>query len=326
MIVSQTPFRVSFAGGGTDLPAYYRQQYGAVLSVTIKRHMYVTVHRRFESTIRVAYSKTELAQTVDEIQHDLVREALRKVGLNEHLEITTIADVPAGTGMSSSSALTVGLLNVLNAYVGRIASRDQLALDACEIELEVLGRPIGKQDQYAAAFGGLNYIRFNPDESVNVEPVPLQPATQAELESRILLVYTDKQREAGSILQKQTDGTHTRMSVLTEMRDLADAMRHALTGAADVDEFATLLHTGWQLKRSLGFGISDDQIDHSYEEARKAGAQGGKLLGAGGGGFLLLVAPPQRHESIRAALGHPRELKFEIERVGSRIVFISECQ
>jgi len=326
MIVSQTPFRVSFAGGGTDLPAYYRQQFGAVLSVTLKRHMYVTVHRRFEPSIRIAYTKTETANSVGEIQHELVREALRKVGLDESLEITTIADVPAGTGMGSSSALTVGLLNAMSAYAGRVATRERLAREACAIEIDTLGHPIGRQDQYAVSFGGMNYIRFNPDDSVNVEPVPLQLDTQAELEARILLLYTDKQRSASSILEKQSARTGERMSVLTEMRDLADAMRHTLTGTVDLEQFAALMHEGWQLKRSLGFGISDEQIDAWYEAGRKAGAQGGKLLGAGGGGFLMFIAPPERHDAIREALGRPRELAFEIERVGSRIVFISDCR
>ncbi|MHC4947626.1 MAG: GHMP family kinase ATP-binding protein [Planctomycetota bacterium] len=324
MIISQTPFRVSFAGGGTDLPAYYHRDYGAVLSVTIGRHMYVTVHHRFDSTIRVAYSRTETADDVESVQHTIVREALRTTGLGRHLEITTIGDVPAGTGMGSSSALTVGLLNALYAYGGKIVNRDRLAREACEIEIDTLAHPIGKQDQYASAFGGVNYIRFNPDETVVVDPVPLGPGTRAELESRVLLLFTDRRRAANDILEKQSAGTADRSAVLTEMRDLADAMRRSLTGRVDLDEFAALLHTGWELKRSLGFGISDESIDGWYEAGRRAGAQGGKLLGAGGGGFLLLVAPPERHEAIREALGRPRELTFDIDPRGSRIVFISD--
>lgn len=324
MIISQTPYRVSFAGGGTDLPAFYREESGAVLSVAIQKHMYVTVTRRFEKTVRVSYSKTEIADSAELVQHTLVREALRTTGLGEHMEIVTIGDVPAGTGMGSSSTLTVGLLNAMRAMKGEISSPAMLAREACRIEIDVLGNPIGKQDQYAAAFGGLNYIRFNPDESVDVQPVPCATEALAELERRALLLYTNNQRDANVILQKQSDGTADKRRVLRDMRDLAGEMRAVIAGRADLDEFARLLHCGWELKRSLGFGISDAQIDGWYEAARKAGAQGGKLLGAGGGGFLLLLAPPERHEAIREALGRPREIDFRVDRLGSRIIFISD--
>lgn len=324
MIISQAPYRVSFAGGGTDLPAFYRSEFGAVLSITIARHMYVTVHGRFKPNIRVAYSKTETADSVAAVQHDLVREAMRMVGVDGPLEITTIGDVPAGTGMGSSSALAVALLNAMYAYRGQIVSHERLAREACQIEIDILGKPIGRQDQYAAAYGGLNYIRFNPDDTVDVEPVPCQPPVLAELERRVLLMYTDQQRDANQILKKQSDGTEDRRRVLREMRDLAHAMRMAISGKGDLDEFSRLLHAGWELKRSLGFGISDDKIDTWYEAARRAGAQGGKLLGAGGGGFVLLMAPPERHAAVREALGYPRELEFKIERHGCRIIFISE--
>jgi len=322
VIISQTPYRVSFAGGGTDLPSFYRREFGAVLSTTIDHHMYVTIHRRFEPTIRVSYSQTETAGSVDEVRHDLVREAMRLTEVDEPLEITTVGDVPAGTGMGSSSSLTAGLLNALYAYRGRVVSREQLARGACRIEIDVLGKPIGRQDQYAAAFGGLNYIRFNPDDTVDVEPVPCKIETIEELERRALLLYTGQTRDADEILQKQTDGTSERMAVLVRMRDLADEMRRALAGDGDLDGFAAMLHEGWELKRSLGFGISNDRVDQWYEAARRNGATGGKLLGAGGGGFLLLVAPAWRHRAIREALGRPQELPFRVSRHGSRNVFI----
>jgi D-glycero-alpha-D-manno-heptose-7-phosphate kinase len=324
MIISQTPYRVSFAGGGTDLPAFYRDEPGAVFSTAIDHHIYVNVHRRFEPNIRVAYSRTEIADTVDALQHDLVREAMRVVGIDEPLEVTTIGDVPAGTGMGSSSTLTVGLLAALYAYRGRIVGRERLAEEACRIELQMLGKPIGKQDQYAAAFGAINYIRFNPDESVDVEPVPMSVDTLAELERHILLIYTNQTRSADEILQKQSDATRDKMTVLRAMRDLAGAMRESLTGLGNLKEFARLLHEGWELKRSLGFGISSAGIDGLYEKARRAGAEGGKLLGAGGGGFLLLMAPPDRHRSIREALGRPRELPFRFARHGSRIIYYQD--
>ena len=324
MIISQTPYRVSFAGGGTDLPAFYRQTYGAVLSVALGKHMYVTVSPRFDKTVRVAYTKTEITDGIDALQHELVREALRITDLHEHIEITTIGDLPGGTGMGSSSSLTAGVLNALFAYKGQVIGHERLAELTCRIELDILGKPIGKQDQYAACFGGVNYIRFNPDETVDVEPVPCKPQTLRELESRVLIMYTTVQRSADGILKKQSEGTAGKMTALTRMRDMADEMRHALTDGGDLDRFAELLHEGWLLKRSLGFGISQQQVDDWYDAARAAGAQGGKLLGAGGGGFLLLIAPPNRHEAIREALGRPQEVAFTIDPRGSRIIFISE--
>jgi D-glycero-alpha-D-manno-heptose-7-phosphate kinase len=325
MIISQTPYRVSFAGGGTDLPAFYKDDYGAVLSVAIQKHMYVALSKRFEPSVRVAYSKTEIAETREDVQHTIVKAALKMVDLGPHMEIVTIGDVPAGTGMGSSSTLTVGLLNALYAMKGQIVSSKRLAEEACRIEIEILGSPIGKQDQYAAAFGGFNYIRFNADESVDVQPVPCNPATLEEIERRAIVLYTAKNRDANDILKKQSEGSQQKDKnrTLREMRDMASEMRAVVQGRGNVDEFARLLHIGWELKRSLGFGISDTQVDTWYDAARKAGAQGGKLLGAGGGGFLFLLAPPEKHEAIREALGRPRELPFAIDRLGSRIIFIS---
>ena len=300
MIISQTPYRVSFAGGGTDLPAFYRREYGAVLSTTIDQHIYVTIHRRFEPTIRVSYSRTEVARPLDEVQHELVREAMRLVEIDEPLEITTIGDVPAGTGMGSSSSLTVGLLTALYGYRDQVVSPEPLAEQACRIEIDVLGKPIGRQDQYAAAFGGLNYIRFNPDDTVDVEPVPCRPETLDELERRTLLVYTGQTRDANEILERQSEGTADRMDVLRAMRDLADEMRHALAGDGDLDRFAALLHEGWELKRSLGFGISNDQVNEWYEAARRAGAARRQ---APGGRRRRLPAPDR---PALAASGDPR--------------------
>jgi D-glycero-alpha-D-manno-heptose-7-phosphate kinase len=323
MIISQTPYRVSFAGGGTDLPAFYRQESGAVLSCAIQKHVYVSLSKRFEPNIRVAYSKTEIAETRDDVQHTIVKAALEMTGLGPHMEIVTIGDVPAGTGMGSSSTLTVGLLNALYAFRGQVSSSKRLAEEACRIEIDILGKLIGKQDQYAAAFGGLNYIRFNTDDSVDVQPVPVAAECLSELERRVMVLYTQRQRDADGILKQQSDGTAQKMRLLREMRDLASEMRGVISGRGNLDEFARLLHVGWELKRSLGFGISDTAIDDWYNAARKAGAQGGKLLGAGGGGFVFLMAPPEKHEAIREALGRPRELDFGIDRLGSRIIFIS---
>ena len=326
MIISQTPYRVSFAGGGTDLIAFYRHEYGAVLSLTIDKHMYVTVSPRFDATTRVAYTQTEIVDSVDKLQHTIVREALRLTELGPHLEITTIGDVPAGTGLGSSSSLTVGLLNALYGYQGRLTTQARLAEEACRIEIDILGKPIGRQDQYATAFGGVNYIRFNPDGSVDVEPVPCTADTVKELQRHMLMFYTGRERDADEILSQQSAGTTSRMQVLREMRDLANELKNTLSGSPNLDAFARLMHTSWELKRSLGFGISDGTIDDMYSTARSAGAVGGKLLGAGGGGFLLMIAPPERHDAIRYALRWPVELDFGIDRRGSRLVFISDHQ
>lgn len=323
MIITQTPYRVSFAGGGTDLPAFYEHEYGAVLSVGLMRHMYVTVSPRFDKTTRVAYTQVEIANKIDDIEHTIVREALRMTGLGEHLEITTVGDVPSGTGLGSSSSLAVGVLNALYAYKGQVTSPGMLGEKSCEIEIDILGKPIGRQDQYAAAYGGVNYIRFNPDHSVDVEPVPTDPGFLRELERHILLLYTDQQRDADSILQKQSDGSADKMTVLRQMRDLAGEMRMTM-GKGDLAEFGDLLHQGWELKRSLGFGITNQGVDDWYKAARENGAMGGKLLGAGGGGFLMVMAPPHKHDAIRKAVGQPKELEFRIDRRGSRVIFISD--
>lgn len=324
MIITQTPYRVSFAGGGTDLPAFYEHEPGAVLSMGVGHHMYVTVSPRFDRTTRVAYTRVEIADEIDKIEHTIAREALRMTGLGEHLEITTVGDVPAGTGMGSSSSLAVGLLNALYAYKGQVTSPGALAEKACEIEIDILRKPIGRQDQYAAAYGGVNYIRFNPDHSVEVEPVPTAPEFLAQLEKHILLLYTAQQRDADTILKKQSEGSADKMTVLRQMRDLAGELRTTMGGQGNLEDFGRILHEGWELKRSLGFGISNQGVDDWYQAARANGAMGGKLLGAGGGGFLLVMAPPERHDAIRAAVGHPREIPFSIDRRGSRVIYISD--
>ena len=324
MIITQAPYRISFAGGGTDLPAFCRDEPGAVISTAIDRHMYVTVGTRFENTIRVAYSTTEIVETLAQLKHSLVREALRVTGLDRSLEITTIGDVPAGTGMGSSSALTVGLLAALYAYQGRIASPEELARLACEIEIERVGHPIGRQDQYISAYGGLQYLRFNPDQTVDVEPVPCSRETLHALEERLLLVYTGSTRDANEILKAQKSATASKLGVLRRMRDLAGEMRDALTGpqGPDLGHFAELLREGWELKRTVVSAISTDMVDEWYRRARAAGARGGKLLGAGGGGFLLLMAEPEHHDAIRETLGRPKELPVSFDPRGARVIFI----
>lgn len=295
-----------------------------MLSLTINKHMYVAVSPRFENNTRVSYTDTEIADSVNSIQHSIVREAIHLTQPGRHVEITTIGDVPAGTGLGSSSTLSVGLVNALYALKGEISPAEDLARNACSIEIDILEKTIGRQDQYAAAYGGFNYIRFFPDDSVSVDPVPCATDVFEELQQNSLLIYTDKQRDAHTILERQSNDTENQMPVLRQMRDLAAEMCKAISGRGDLAEFARLLHDGWELKRSLGCGISEARFDEWYEAARRAGAQGGKILGAGGGGFMLFLAPPERHDKIREALGHPRELPFKADPHGSRIVFMSQ--
>lgn len=320
MIITQTPYRVSFSGGGTDFPAYYKQEFGAVLSVTIRQYMYVAVHRRFEPGYRISYSHTETVNTVEEIRHDLVREAIKLSDITDPLEITTIGDVPSGTGMGSSSSLAVGLLEAFCAYRRVSIPKSVLGSLAAKLELEILGKPIGKQDHYAATFGGLNYITFLPDGKVVVHPVHCTCSTAQELERQSLLFFTGKTRDSSEILEKQSNGIDGVRKSLTRMRDIAKEMLWALISADQLDEFAKLLRESWEIKKSLGFGISNRNIDEWYNRALKEGAKGGKLLGAGGGGFLYLMAPPERHNAIREALGSPLELPFRFSTIGTRCV------
>jgi D-glycero-alpha-D-manno-heptose-7-phosphate kinase len=327
MIISRTPLRLSFAGGGSDLAAFYRREQGAVLSTAIDRYIYITVNKKFDERIRASYSVTEMVDSVDEVKHELIRESLKRVGLESGIEITSISDIPSqGTGLGSSSSYTVGLLNALYAYRGQYVGAERLAREACEIEIEVCGKPIGKQDQYIAAFGGLQYIRFNPDESVFVDPVICSPETRRKLEARLLLVYTGLVRPAESILREQSERTLTerdRQLGLRMMVGLAHEMHDALA-RNELDSFGHLLNEGWELKKRMASGISSPQIDGWYERARQSGAIGGKITGAGGGGFLLLYAEPECHAKIKSALGELRAIPFHLEPQGSKIIYVEE--
>lgn len=326
MIISRTPFRMSFAGGGSDLSAYHRGHPGGVVSTTIDKYIYVTVKKRFDETIRVSYTKTEIVDSVDQIQHDLVREAMRLVGLDRGIEITTIADVPAGTGLGSSSSLTVGLLNALYAFTERFRSAKQLAHEACQIEINILGKPIGKQDQYAAAHGGLNYIQFNPDGAVFADPIICSKETKEQLQKRLLMFYTGLQGDNSDILAEQRRGTvsdEAKRMILDQMVELANQMRDALNGN-DLTRFGKLLHQNWELKKRMASGISNPQIDRWYQAARQAGASGGKILGAGGRGFLLLCCSEGKQEAVRKAMQELglREFSFRFEPQGSKIIYV----
>lgn len=314
---------MSFVGGGSDLPSHYRRHGGAVLSTAIDKYVYVSVNRKFDGGIRLAYSKVEEVETLDQIEHRLVRAAFEMIGLTGGVEVTTTADIPSrGTGLGSSSSFTVGLVQAASAYLDRHVSAGQLAHASCEIEIDRCGEPIGKQDQYAAAFGGLNLIEFNPDDSVNITPVVMKRADRDLVEQRIIAFYTGITRSASGILRKQSDETDAdvrKQAVLKRMVELAYHLRDEFA-RGEIDSFGEILRENWMLKKSLTEGISTGQIDAWYDAGIAAGAQGGKLLGAGSGGFLMFYAPVERHEAIARAVGL-RQIDFRFEPLGSRILF-----
>jgi D-glycero-alpha-D-manno-heptose-7-phosphate kinase len=321
MIVTRAPFRISFAGGGTDLRAFYSVEQGAVTSTAIDKYMYITVNRRFDRTMRISYLKTEIVDEVDQIAHPIVRESLRLCGIDSQIEVTSVADIPAGTGVGSSSSFAVGLLAALHAYKGENVSPERLASEACEIEIQRLGEPIGKQDQYIAAFGGLKYIRFNSDETVEVEPIPCPATTQDSLSENLLLLFTGKRRSAGDVLRLQEENTPQMLDSLRSLRDLAAEVAAILRRGQDLTELGRLLHEGWLLKKKINPGMTDEEIDACYERALQAGAVGGKLLGAGGGGFLLLYCKEGARRRIREALRDLREVPFRLEPEGVKVIY-----
>ena len=327
LIISRTPLRISFAGGGSDLPAYYRNEPGAVLSTAINKYIYITVNRKFDEKIRASYSITEIVDTVDELRHELIREALKLVLPPCGIEITSISDIPSsGTGLGSSSTYTVGLLNSLYAHLGQSVGAQRLAREACEIEIYHCGKPIGKQDQYIAAYGGLQYIRFNPDESVFVDPVICSTETKHRLQNSLIMLYTGLTRSADDILREQSENTANERAnrrTLRRMARLAGELRDALV-VNDLDGFGEALHEGWVEKKKLASGISNPEIDEWYETARRHGALGGKLLGAGGGGFLLLYAHPEHIPDILSALPYLQPVPVRMEPQGSKIIYVEE--
>jgi D-glycero-alpha-D-manno-heptose-7-phosphate kinase len=327
MIISRTPLRISFAGGGTDLPAFYRQVPGAVVSTAINKYIYITVNKKFDHQIRASYSITEMVDSIDELKHELIRAALRLVGIDGGIEITSISDIPSqGTGLGSSSAYTVGLLNALYAYQGKLVGAERLAREACKIEIDICGKPIGKQDQYIAAYGGLDYFRFLPDEAVEVVPLLASREARDKIESHLLLLYTGMTRSADTILSEQSRNTQERTDTSTglcRIANLAEEMRNAFI-QNDLTEFGCLLHEGWLEKCKLANGISTPTIDRWYNIALQNGALGGKILGAGGGGFLLIYARPDRHDAIRSGLPELRPIPFRLEPHGSRIIYVED--
>lgn len=323
MIVSKTPLRMSFVGGGSDLPAFYREDMGAVLSTSINKYMYITLNRKFDGHVRINYLLTENVQFSHQVEHPLVREALALTGINGGIEMGSLADIPSkGSGLGSSSSFTVGVLNALYAYKNKFVSKEVLARQACDIEINRCGEPIGKQDQYAAAYGGFNLIRFNQDESVVVDPVICNPALLKTLEDSILVFYTGRTRSASVILADQSRALQQsdRKVLMRRMVQLAFDLKSELESGS-LDNFGSILDENWRLKSQLASGISDPQIDSWYETGLAHGALGGKLLGAGNGGFMMFFAPPERHQAIKDSLCLLESVKLKFEQNGAQIVF-----
>ncbi|MBN1804561.1 MAG: hypothetical protein JW837_04875 [Sedimentisphaerales bacterium] len=324
MIVVKTPFRVSFAGGGSDIDTFYRKTYGAVVSTTINKFMYLMIHPYFHDKIRIKYSRTEDAESINEIRHPLVRECLKLMKIGKGVEIASIADVPAGTGLGSSSAFTVGLLQALSVYKQKIRTKEWLAKTACQIEIEKVGEPIGKQDQYACSLGGLNYIRFNPDKTVLVEPIILKHKIKQKLEANLLMFYVGNERKTSHILSRQKKALKNtqKFMFVSKMVEIAEEIRQTLI-RGQLEKFGELLHQGWLLKKRLTEGITNHQLDYYYGKALKAGAIGGKLLGAGGGGFLLFYCEKRYQNQLITAL-KLRELDFKFDNEGVKVIYFDK--
>ncbi len=320
MIITQTPLRLGLLGGGTDLPGYYREHGGRVLNCAIDKYVYVIVKQRFDDEIYVNYSQKEIVSRVEDLEHELVRETMRMTGVGRGVEITTLADIPsAGSGLGSSSAVTVGLLHALFAYQGRQVSGVELAELACEIELERCGKPIGKQDQYIAALGGIRDLRFGPGESVEAGELGISTAKRRALQQQIMLFYTGITRSANSILAEQSANIDGVLPQLDLLRDLAGFAADCLR-SGDVDAIGPAVRESWEAKKKLASGVSNDQIDAAIAGALDSGASGVKLTGAGGGGFLLVLCPVERQSAVRAALPQLRELPVKFDHLGSRVV------
>jgi D-glycero-alpha-D-manno-heptose-7-phosphate kinase len=326
LIVTRTPLRVSFVGGGTDLADFYTRETGAVLSTTIDKYVYVTVRRHgelFPEKFRINYSETEQTGAIDEIKNDIIRESLRLLGIDTRLYISVVSDLPAASGLGSSSSFAVGLLNALHTYIGNRVSAIQLAQEACRVEIELLKHPIGKQDQYAAAFGGLNFFSFSSDGDVTIEPQRFPKGAPSRFFDHLMMFWTGIMRDANSVLLEQKEKTTSNLSQLRTMRDHARKLREMLKTEFQPCELGKLLDETWKLKRTLASTVSNARIDGWYEKALQAGARGGKLLGAGAGGFLLLVVDPVNRSSVRAALSELSEIAMGYESHGSSLLLPS---
>lgn len=321
MVIVQTPLRISFFGGGTDFPDYFCSEGGCVLSTTIDKYIFIVMKNRFDEKLRLGYTKTEMVDHLDELEHNLIREAMRKTGITQGVEVTTLGDIPsAGSGLGSSSTVTVGALHAMYTYRGDLVTAERLAREACDIEINKLGAPIGIQDQYIAAYGGLRFMEFCQSGDVKVNKVAIDRATQRRLNENTMLFFSGITRSANGILREQKSNVSERISVLNEMKQIAYSARDELV-AGNLDAIGSLLHESWLLKKSLASGVSNGAIDDMYGAAIKAGALGGKVTGAGGGGFLILYCPHSKQENVRRALSGLQELPFLLENDGSKVIF-----
>ncbi|MFQ5802347.1 MAG: GHMP kinase [Candidatus Methylomirabilales bacterium] len=321
MIITQTPLRISLAGGGTDFPDYYEQREGYVVSAAIDKAVFVIVTARYDDKIYINYSHKEIVESVDEIRHELVREAMRLTGVTKGVEITLLSDIPSeGTGLGSSSSFTVGLLNALHLYQGEQVGLAQLAEEACEVELCRCGKPIGKQDQYIAVFGGVAAFRFQRNGRVEVTRLGLSDRQLRRLSANLFLFYTNQTRKAENILRAQKNRTSANLHFLDAIKELAFEVRDALHGG-DFDRIGRVLDKNWRMKKQLAAGISNGRIDGMHALAMRAGATGGKLCGAGGGGFLMVYCPPSAHDRLLRGMAEYREMPFLVEPSGSKAIF-----
>ena len=321
MIIVQTPLRISLFGGGTDFPDFFCAEGGCVLTSAIDKYIFVTIKNRFDNNLRIGYTITEMVDQVSEVQHDLIRESLTKTGITSGVEITTMGDIPsAGSGLGSSSTVTVGSLHAMYTYQSENVTAERLAHEACEIEVNILKKPIGYQDQYIAAYGGFRFIEFKPDNEITISRVDLTPDLFRHLDENLMLFFTGATRQAGSILGEQQANIGQRLPILRELKGMAYQARDELQ-KGNPDVIGHLMDLSWTLKKQLASKISNCAIDEVYETARNAGALGGKITGAGGGGFLLLYCPRGRQEAVREALHGMRELPFHLEQDGSKVIF-----
>jgi len=321
MIIVQTPLRVSLFGGGTDFSSFFLKEGGCVLSSAIDKYIFVTIKQRFDHKLRVGWTRTEMVDHVSEIEHELIREAFYTTGIDHGVEITTMGDIPAmGSGLGSSSTVTVGALHAMYALKGEIVTAECLARQACEIEIDRLEKPIGIQDQYIAAYGGLCFLEFTTDGEVLIQNIELESNQKRRLNERLLLFFTGVTRRSEIILDEQTKNIIDRSSVLREMKRIAYVARDDIQNG-NIDRIGELLHESWQLKKQLASRISNDWIDETYESAIRAGAIGGKITGAGGGGFLIFYCPLEKQENLRSALSDLQELPFQLEPDGSKVIF-----
>src|ERR1700759_2028477 len=320
MIIPQTPLRIGLLGGGTDLPSYYLEHGGRVLTCASDKYIYVIVKQRFDDEIYVNYSKKEIVSKVEDLEHELVREAMLMTGVTGGVEITTLADIPSsGSGLGSSSTVTVGLLHALYAYTGRQVTAEELAQGACEIEIDRCAKPIGRQDQYIAAYGGIRDLRFGPGENVTATELGLSTEARRALQQQMMLFYTGVTRKADNILAEQNANVGSILPQLDLLRDLAGFAVERLR-QGDTDAVGPALRESWEAKRKLASGVTNGQVDAAVNRALEAGATGVKLTGAGGGGFLTVICPMERQPAVRESLKDMRELPIRLDRFGSRIV------